>query len=317
MENYHVNPEEPIALDFTSSTKKKYDSLPVLDLSCKKISVNKNLSYMPSPSSSDNFSTSPPSSESNIDNHNKSFNDDESTYIVTTPPDSPKKNKCNNIYSDLHSQNRKMREQSLRMQMFLPKNISPRIIPLLSTTTTTASTTTTTTSGGTLQQMQLPIISSSPIMPSTPQSNNIPITIQQDPNKKTPRPFKAYPKDPLSFTARTESIYDHNTNGKYNEFRRRMLESVRRTNEGTNIKMRRISNKSETLPTSTMDDKDAAYWERRKKNNEAAKRSRDARRAKEDEIAIRAAYLEQENVSLRFELMALKQEMSKFRTISY
>ena len=33
--------------------------------------------------------------------------------------------------------------------------------------------------------------------------------------------------------------------------------------------------------------KDDAYWERRRKNNEAAKRSRDARRAKEDEIAIR------------------------------
>jgi hypothetical protein len=28
-----------------------------------------------------------------------------------------------------------------------------------------------------------------------------------------------------------------------------------------------------------------AYWERRKKNNEAAKRSRDARRAKEDEVS--------------------------------
>lgn len=33
--------------------------------------------------------------------------------------------------------------------------------------------------------------------------------------------------------------------------------------------------------------KDEAYWERRRKNNEAAKRSRDARRAKEDEIALR------------------------------
>lgn len=35
------------------------------------------------------------------------------------------------------------------------------------------------------------------------------------------------------------------------------------------------------------DTKDEAYWERRRKNNEAAKRSRDARRAKEDEIALR------------------------------
>lgn len=32
---------------------------------------------------------------------------------------------------------------------------------------------------------------------------------------------------------------------------------------------------------------DEGYWERRKKNNEAAKRSRDARRAKEDQMALR------------------------------
>ncbi|ESO92058.1 hypothetical protein LOTGIDRAFT_100015, partial [Lottia gigantea] len=54
--------------------------------------------------------------------------------------------------------------------------------------------------------------------------------------------------------------------------------------------------------------KDEAYWERRRKNNDAAKRSRDARRAKEDEIAIRAALLEQENLKLRVEVAALKSE---------
>ena len=48
----------------------------------------------------------------------------------------------------------------------------------------------------------------------------------------------------------------------------------------------------ESSPTTKSDDslnnvKDEAYWERRRKNNEAAKRSRDARRAKEDEIALR------------------------------
>ena len=37
--------------------------------------------------------------------------------------------------------------------------------------------------------------------------------------------------------------------------------------------------------------KEKAYQERRRKNNLAAKRSRDARRAKEDEINIRAAFL--------------------------
>lgn len=66
-----------------------------------------------------------------------------------------------------------------------------------------------------------------------------------------------------------------------------------------------------TLPTEQKDD---AYWERRRKNNEAAKRSRDARRAKEDEIAIRAAFLEQENLRLRVDLAAARQEVEKLRT---
>ncbi|KAI1284989.1 Cell death specification protein 2 [Halotydeus destructor] len=63
--------------------------------------------------------------------------------------------------------------------------------------------------------------------------------------------------------------------------------------------------------------KDDAYWERRRKNNEAAKRSRDARRAKEDEIAIRAAFLEQENLKLRVEVAGLKTETAKLRCLLY
>ena len=63
--------------------------------------------------------------------------------------------------------------------------------------------------------------------------------------------------------------------------------------------------------------KDSAYWERRRKNNEAAKRSRDARRAKEDEIAIRAALLEQENLRLRVEVAALKTETAKLKGMLY
>lgn len=71
-------------------------------------------------------------------------------------------------------------------------------------------------------------------------------------------------------------------------------------------------------PRSLPDDqKDEAYWERRRKNNEAAKRSRDARRAKEDQIAIRAALLEQENLKLRVEVAALKTETAKLRCMLY
>lgn len=40
--------------------------------------------------------------------------------------------------------------------------------------------------------------------------------------------------------------------------------------------------------------KDEKYWARRRKNNLAAKRSRDARRLKENQIAMRANFLEKE-----------------------
>lgn len=56
--------------------------------------------------------------------------------------------------------------------------------------------------------------------------------------------------------------------------------------------------------------------QRRKKNNEAAKRSRDSRRAKEDEIAIRAAFLEQENMSLKFEAAKLRAEIQRLTVLS-
>nr|XP_022346141.1 hepatic leukemia factor-like [Crassostrea virginica] len=54
--------------------------------------------------------------------------------------------------------------------------------------------------------------------------------------------------------------------------------------------------------------KDQKYWSRRKKNNIAAKRSREARRIKENQIALRAAYLEKENNSLKDELKKMQLE---------
>ena len=57
--------------------------------------------------------------------------------------------------------------------------------------------------------------------------------------------------------------------------------------------------------------KDEKYWQRRKKNNVAAKRSRDARRIKENQIAMRAAYLEKENEKLREELDKVKEDNAR------
>lgn len=59
--------------------------------------------------------------------------------------------------------------------------------------------------------------------------------------------------------------------------------------------------------------KDSAYWERRRKNNAAAKRSRDTRRAKENDIAIRCSFLEQENVELKMKLVKVITELQASR----
>lgn len=124
--------------------------------------------------------------------------------------------------------------------------------------------------------------------------------------KKTPRPFKAYSKSPFPALKRhIDTAFTYNSS-EYFEFREKML-TYKKMNENTpNPKMRRTSKTEHPgLPTSTAEEKDAAYWERRKKNNEAAKRSRDARRAKEDELAIWATFLENENTRLKSELTGL------------
>ncbi|XP_072228840.1 TEF transcription factor, PAR bZIP family member a isoform X1 [Leuresthes tenuis] len=61
--------------------------------------------------------------------------------------------------------------------------------------------------------------------------------------------------------------------------------------------------------------KDDKYWQRRKKNNLAAKRSRDARRLKENQITVRAAFLERENAALRSEVADLRKECGRYNNV--
>lgn len=61
--------------------------------------------------------------------------------------------------------------------------------------------------------------------------------------------------------------------------------------------------------------KDEKYYERRKRNNEAAKKSRDARKIREDRVAFRAAMLEQENSILRAQTIALREEVATLRQL--
>ncbi|KAL0992947.1 hypothetical protein UPYG_G00101350 [Umbra pygmaea] len=66
------------------------------------------------------------------------------------------------------------------------------------------------------------------------------------------------------------------------------------------------------VPSEQKDDK---YWSRRKKNNVAAKRSRDARRLKENQITVRASFLERENAALRQQVAELRKDFGRCKNI--
>merc|ERR1712179_659312 len=57
--------------------------------------------------------------------------------------------------------------------------------------------------------------------------------------------------------------------------------------------------------------KDDKYWEKRGKNNVAARRSREARRLKENQIALRTAYLEKQNYGLKSALQDVNMKNEK------
>ncbi|KAM3623087.1 uncharacterized protein V6R79_006776 [Siganus canaliculatus] len=63
--------------------------------------------------------------------------------------------------------------------------------------------------------------------------------------------------------------------------------------------------------------KDACYWEKRRKNNEAAKRSREKRRLNDMVLENRVLALNEENVRLKTELLQLKLRFGLITTASY
>ncbi|XP_039663285.1 nuclear factor, interleukin 3 regulated, member 5 [Perca fluviatilis] len=63
--------------------------------------------------------------------------------------------------------------------------------------------------------------------------------------------------------------------------------------------------------------KDASYWEKRRKNNEAAKRSREKRRLNDMVLENRVMALNEENVRVKTELLQLKLRFGLISTASY
>ena len=61
----------------------------------------------------------------------------------------------------------------------------------------------------------------------------------------------------------------------------------------------------------SFDKKDDKYWEKRNKNNVAARRSREARRLKENQISLRTAFLESENAQLKSAFEEARETLEK------
>lgn len=72
---------------------------------------------------------------------------------------------------------------------------------------------------------------------------------------------------------------------------------------------------SNPLPSRLSFRQDDKYWSRRKKNNVAAKRSRDARRLKENQITVRASFLERENAALRQQVAEMRKDCGRCKNI--
>jgi bZIP factor len=132
-----------------------------------------------------------------------------------------------------------------------------------------------------------------------------PTSAAGDQTKKSTRPFKA-----VSFSlGEVSALYSES----FGHFKDEVYAQAKPVTKISGNKKKRTVPKhySSPEPSSSSEQslpkgKDAAYLEKRRKNNEAAKRSRDARRAKEDELALWKAFLEQENQRLRYELIHLK-----------
>ncbi|KAJ9597385.1 hypothetical protein L9F63_011774, partial [Diploptera punctata] len=122
------------------------------------------------------------------------------------------------------------------------------------------------------------------------------------PAKKNVRPFK-----------RVELLTGEEDFEKYRE-------KVMAEHKSSSLKPQRGAKRSST-PSSppsgneakSQMDHDEAYREKRRRNNEAAKRSRDARRQKEDDLAISVEYLTQENKRLREEHASCRQKERDLR----
>ncbi|XP_066141117.1 thyrotroph embryonic factor-like [Euwallacea fornicatus] len=101
-----------------------------------------------------------------------------------------------------------------------------------------------------------------------------------------------------------------NLQRRYEEFRLKWIEQVKSiSNSGTNENMRRTQHHDNRT-------RDPEYLAKRAKNNESAKRSRDARKAKQEEVNIRIKFLEQEIPRITSKIKEETEEVERLRRLA-
>lgn len=138
---------------------------------------------------------------------------------------------------------------------------------------------------------------SSPATAGLPNSRNTPSPIDPD-SIQVPISYEPDPADLALSSVPGQEIFDP---------RKRKFSAEELKPQPMIKKARKVF-----IPDEMKDDK---YWARRRKNNLAAKRSRDARRLKENQIAIRASFLEKENSALRQEVADLRKELGRTKNV--
>jgi hypothetical protein len=94
------------------------------------------------------------------------------------------------------------------------------------------------------------------------------------------------------------------------------------TDQVNSYNNRICTSESQSLPLKKrraipVEQKDSHYWDKRRKNNESAKRSRDIKREKETRVYVRNTFLEQENLQLKTQVALYEAEIEKLRCIAY
>jgi hypothetical protein len=102
----------------------------------------------------------------------------------------------------------------------------------------------------------------------------------------------------------------HQSDGNVNSrTRAKKFQANRRSVDTNKNSAKNLAGKRRSKHPMPEDSKDEKYWRRRAKNNEAAKRSREAKRMKEDEVLHKVEGLESENAMLRRKLEEAKSEI--------